>query len=95
MSSRPEFPDPLEGEDRIAGHLRRYTFAGVSALARSATLAIRNLRGLFHPLSNLLLPVFDFLVRAAETHQLNLTSHQRTIESGARDVPFKTKFPSG
>ena len=80
-------------EDDIAGHLRRYVLADFPLLARPAGLVIRDLCGLTYPLSNLLLPLSNFLVRRAESHKLKLAPAQRTIDSGARDVPYKTTFP--
>jgi|GEM_PF-475415 len=89
----PSSPAHWGIEDDVAGHLRRYTFDDFPALVHSAGLVIRDLRGLTYPLSNILLPLSNYLVQRAEGYKLQLTLDKRTIASGARDVPFKTKFP--
>jgi SAM-dependent methyltransferase len=81
-------------EDEIAGHLRRYTPVALRQAAADAGLVVRHLAGLTWPLSNLLLPLSNFLVRRAEQHKTALSLGDRTVESGARDVPFKTRFPN-
>jgi hypothetical protein len=81
-------------EDDTAGHLRRYQPGDFADLATAAGLVIRDLRGLTYPLSNLLLPVSNRLVRRSESHKLALGASEQTIASGARAVPFKTTFPS-
>ena len=81
-------------EDDISGHLRRYTFDYFAALAPRAGLVIRDLRGLTYPLSNLLLPVSNWLIRRRESYKLSESVLERTISSGVRAVPFKTLFPA-
>lgn len=80
-------------EDETAGHLRRYTFATLRAAAERAGLRVEDLTGLTYPLSNLLLPISNFLVRRAESHKTKLSAREQTISSGARNVGFKTVFP--
>lgn len=80
-------------EDDIAGHVRRYDRKGLQMLADSHRMQILDLRGLTWPLSNILLPVSNFLVRRADIKLLDRSLHQRTIASGYRDITFKTKFP--
>lgn len=80
-------------EDDIAGHLRRYRLTDFQQLADSAGMIIRDLRGLTYPISNLLLPISNILVRRAESHKIKLSASQRTVDSGARNVAFKTTFP--
>ena len=46
------------------------------------------------PVSNLLLPVSNYLVNRAERSKLNLSLVDRTKQSGRRQVAFKTHFPS-
>ena len=50
--------------------------------------------GLTFPLSNLLLPVSNFLVTRSEKHKLAYSALQRTEQSGRRTVKYKTYFPS-
>ena len=80
-------------EDDIAGHCRRYTREGLLALSVNNGWKIRHLAGLTYPVSNILLPVSDFLVRRAEKSKLTLSDIEKTKASGIRDVRFKTKFP--
>jgi SAM-dependent methyltransferase len=81
-------------EDEIAGHLRRYTAAALRQAAADAGLVVHHLAGLTWPLSNWLLPLSNVLVRRSEQHKTALSLRDRTVESGARDVPFKTRFPA-
>jgi SAM-dependent methyltransferase len=80
-------------EDDVAGHQRRYTFEFFESLAPRAALAVRDLRGLTFPLSNVLLSLSNHLVRRTEGHKLTLAGFDRTLASGVREVPFKTTFP--
>jgi SAM-dependent methyltransferase len=80
-------------EDDIAGHVKRYERECFKSLARNHGLRIANLAGLTWPLSNLLLPLSNFLVNRAESHLLNRSMLERTVASGHRHVPFKTTFP--
>lgn len=81
-------------EDDIAGHCRRYTRAAIHDLARENGWAIRHIAGLTYPVSNLLLPVSNALVRRHEASKLVLSSIERTKHSGHRKVQFKTHFPA-
>jgi hypothetical protein len=89
----PGSPSHWGIEDETAGHLRRYTFEMLRALAKKTGLVILDLRGLTYPLSNLVLSLSNLLVRRSESHKLSLSTRERTIASGARSVPFKTTFP--
>lgn len=90
----PGCPDYWGMEDEIAGHFRRYTFESLQRSIEAHGLRLRHLAGLTYPLSNLLFPVSEFLVRRAERHKLALSAAERTRLSGNRDVPFKTSFPA-
>lgn len=81
-------------EDDIAGHMRRYTRQGLKLLMEENNWRIRHCAGLTVPLSNLLLPISNFLVRRAERDRLELSNAERTRLSGKREVAFKTHFPS-
>jgi SAM-dependent methyltransferase len=90
----PGCPELWGVEDDIAGHLRRYTFDSLRARLESHGLAVRHLAGLTYPLSNLLFPVSEFLVRRAERRKMALPAQERTELSGNRNVKFKTTFPA-
>lgn len=90
----PSSPAHWGIEDDIAGHCRRYTRDTLCKLMNSNGWYIRNLTGLTYPLSNILLPISNFLVRRAEESKLTMTDLEKTKASGIRDVQFKTYFPS-
>jgi hypothetical protein len=54
----------------------------------------RHLAGLTYPISNILLPLSNFLVRRSEARKLALPILERTKLSGHRNVRFKTHFPA-
>lgn len=81
-------------EDEIAGHYRRYTASGLRTKLEDAGWTVRHMAGLTYPVSNLLLPISNFLVRRAESHRRSLDMQARTRESGKRKVAGKTHFPS-
>jgi hypothetical protein len=89
----PGSPSHWGIEDDTAGHLRRYTFEALRALAHKTGLVIVDLRGLTYPLSNLVLSLSNLLVRRSESHKIALSAHERTIASGSRSVAYKTTFP--
>lgn len=90
----PSSPAHWGIEDDIAGHCRRYTRDTLCKLMNSNGWYIRNLTGLTYPLSNILFPISNFLVRRAEESKLTMTDLEKTKASGIRDVQFKTNFPS-
>lgn len=81
-------------EDDIAGHLRRYDLPAIFELTRRENLRLRYWTGLTFPLSNLLRSLSNRLVARAESAKLQDSFHQRTVASGFREVPFKTRFPA-
>jgi SAM-dependent methyltransferase len=90
----PGCPDYWGTEDEVAGHFRRYTFQSLQRSIEAQGLRLRHVAGLTYPLSNLLYPVSEFLVRRAERGKLRLSADERTRLSGNRTVPFKTNFPA-
>jgi SAM-dependent methyltransferase len=90
----PGCPDYWGTEDEIAGHYRRYTFAGLRQRIEAHGLEVGHLAGLTFPVSNILFPLSEYLVRRAERHKSSLTIEERTRLSGNRAVAFKTTFPS-
>jgi hypothetical protein len=81
-------------EDDIAGHCRRYTRESIDQLTSSNGWKILHMAGLTFPVSNILLPVSNFLVNRSERSKLALSALDRTKLSGRRQVKFKTYFPS-
>lgn len=90
----PSSPKAWGIEDEIAGHYRRYTFERLYSRLDELGWKIEHMAGLTYPLSNLLLPVSNFLVNRAEARKKSLDMQSRTVASGDRDVQFKTTFPS-
>jgi SAM-dependent methyltransferase len=80
-------------EDEIAGHLRRYDRASLAQLAIAVNFRVDFVRGLTYPVSNLLLPMSNYLVRRSEGGQLALSKRERTVNSGHRSVRFKSTYP--
>jgi phospholipid N-methyltransferase len=80
-------------EDEIAGHLRRYDRASLERLAANMNFRVEHVRGLTYPVSNLLLPLSNYLVKRGEGAQLALTKKERTVNSGRRSARFKTAYP--
>lgn len=89
----PGSPSHWGIEDEIAGHYRRYTADSASALLSAAGWRVKHTAGLTFPISNMLLPLSNFLVRRSEARKLSLSMVERTKQSGIRDVPMKTTFP--
>ncbi|MCM0034287.1 MAG: class I SAM-dependent methyltransferase [Burkholderiaceae bacterium] len=90
----PSSPAHWGIEDDIAGHYRRYTRDSVLDLTGNNGYEVRHLAGLTYPISNILLPISNFLVRRAEKSKLLMSEIEKTKASGIRDVRFKTTFPS-
>lgn len=89
----PGSPLHWGAEDVIAGHYRRYTFEALRGRLEEHGLRVRHMAGLTFPLSNMLFPLSEFLVRRAEGGRAALRMEERTRLSGNRDVAFKTTFP--
>lgn len=81
-------------EDDIAGHFRRYTPERINTITRTHGWSLEHVRGLTFPVSNLLLPLSNYLVRRQEGMKVNMSKLEQTKESGRRNVQFKTTFPS-
>jgi SAM-dependent methyltransferase len=90
----PGCPDYWGTEDEIAGHYRRYTFDGLRQRIEAHGLEVEHVAGLTYPVSNMLFPLSEYLVRRAERHKSSLPTDERTRLSGNRAVAFKTTFPS-
>lgn len=90
----PSSPAHWGIEDDIAGHCRRYTRAGIEALATDNGWELLHIAGLTCPTSNLLLPISNFLVNRSERSKLALSTLDRTKLAGRRQVKFKTYFPA-
>ena len=80
-------------EDEIAGHIKRYGFEDVKKIANKFNFKIANCVGLTFPISNILLPISNFIVKRSERKKMSLSLQERTILSGDRNVFLKTKIP--
>lgn len=80
-------------EDDIAGHQRRYTRDAIKELMVKTGWKADHIKGLTFPLSNLLLPISNRLVKNAEQQLLQYSPSERTVRSGHRSVLGKTRFP--
>ncbi len=80
-------------EDDIAGHLRRYEVKDILEISQKTQMKINKIQGLTFPVSNLLLPISNYLVKKNESKKMQMSNLEKTIESGNRDVKYKTKFP--
>lgn len=89
----PGSPKDWGIEDDIAGHQRRYTRPALLDLAQAHRWRVAHMAGLTYPVSNLLLPISNALVKRAESSKLELSAMERTKQSGRRTVAFKTHFP--
>ena len=94
MGLVPASPAHWGIEDDIAGHCRRYTRDSLGSLAKASNWSLLHLTGLTFPVSNLLLPISNFLVARSEKHKLAYSALERTKQSGRRTVKYKTYFPS-
>lgn len=94
MGLVPASPAHWGIEDDIAGHCRRYTRDSIGRLAMASQWKLLHLTGLTFPVSNLLLPISNFLVNRSEKHKLAFSALERTEQSGRRTVKYKTYFPS-
>ena len=90
----PSSPAHWGIEDDIAGHCRRYTRNSIETLVSVNGWKLLHIAGLTFPISNLLLPVSNFLVNKSEGSKLDLSPLDRTKQSGRRQVKFKTYFPA-
>jgi SAM-dependent methyltransferase len=80
-------------EDVLAGHFRRYTRQRLRELLHELGWRIEHLAGLTYPVSNMLLPLSNALVRRVEAYKQSFDMQERTASSGRRRVPGKTDFP--
>lgn len=80
-------------EDEIAGHYRRYDEIYIQNLLKAHKFLLSHGSYLTFPISNLLLPVSNFLVRRAEGKNKELQMKVKTKLSGRRNVFLKTYFP--
>lgn len=89
----PGSPSHWGIEDEIAGHLRRYDREEISRRLGTCGLRPSHLAGLTYPLSNIVLPLSNYLVARHEGAKMSEPLTTRTVMSGCRSVPMKTKFP--
>jgi 2-polyprenyl-3-methyl-5-hydroxy-6-metoxy-1,4-benzoquinol methylase len=89
----PSSPRHWGIEDEIAGHFRRYSREMLFEVVGSTKLKIDFVYGLTFPLSNILLPISNFLVKRSEISKAQLSRAERTLLSGHREVKYKVIFP--
>ena len=89
----PGSPEDWGIEDDIAGHYRRYSRESLETRLTSLGWRVQHIAGLTFPLSNVLLPVSNLLVRRAEATRQAWSMADRTLASGKRTVAGKTSFP--
>lgn len=89
----PGSPGHWGAEDETAGHLRRYTPELLRSRLEGAGFKVNMIVGLTYPLSNMLLPLSDFLIRKSADRFLPLSQVERTKLSGRRKIWGKTEFP--
>jgi SAM-dependent methyltransferase len=81
-------------EDEIAGHVKRYEFEDVEALAKQQGLKVDHVAGLTYPVSNWLFRLSNMIVQKKEAEKMKLSQYERTVYTGNREVQFKTTFPA-
>lgn len=83
-------------EDDLAGHFRRYERSGLDELFRSAGLQKVSVNSLGYPLTNLTLPVGNWLISRAEVARDagKMSMEEKTKQSGRMEVSFKYRYPS-
>ncbi|UZE19619.1 class I SAM-dependent methyltransferase [Pseudomonas sp. B21-054] len=80
-------------EDEIAGHYRRYSRETATSVFDQEGMNMVHISGLTYPVSNMLFPLSNFIVKRNESKKLSLSMIDRTKQSGIRGVPMKTTFP--
>lgn len=80
-------------EDEIAGHYRRYSRETAISVFDQEGMHMVHIAGLTYPVSNMLFPLSNFIVKRSESKKLTLSMIDRTKQSGIRGVPLKTTFP--
>ncbi len=79
-------------EDEIAGHMKRYTIDDVREICQRHNFQIADLVYLTYPLSNMLKPLGDWLIRKNESVLLSAGQKEKTVNSSLRQVEMKTEF---
>ncbi len=80
-------------EDEIAGHYRRYSKEAALEAFSKEGMELTHSAGLTFPVSNILYPISNFIVRRSEAKKLSLSMLERTKQSGIRGITMKTTFP--
>lgn len=80
-------------EDIIAGHYRRYSHESLHMLMKKLDWRLLKIAGLTYPVSNILYPLSEWIIKKSESKKLMLSVQKRTEISGNRYVMFKTTFP--
>jgi cyclopropane fatty-acyl-phospholipid synthase-like methyltransferase len=82
-------------EDEIAGHKTRYDYIQIQELSNKFSLNLIDYSGLTYPLSNILKPLSDYIVKKHETKKNTFSKNDdyKTIASSIRGTNFKTEYP--
>jgi SAM-dependent methyltransferase len=93
--SVPGRPDRWSIEDETVGHVRRYDRANLEQVLRSARLCDAVIRSVSVPTANILYGLGNLMIRwSEEGRHKDPDPIERTKNSGIREIPFKTVFPS-
>lgn len=89
----PGSPEHWGIEDEVAGHIQRFDRPSLVDELSDHHFRADHVAGLTYPMSNILLPISNRLVRRTESSRVALSQHDRTVLAGDRQVPFKTSYP--
>lgn len=82
-------------EDETVGHSRRFEREDFFKISKDHDYALGELVGLTYPLSNLLFPLGNELVKRKDSWKLSMSLEEQTLVSstGVRQIRYKTVFP--
>lgn len=93
--SVPGRRDRWSVEDETVGHVRRYDRADLEQTLQAAGLKDIVIHSVAVPVANLLYGLGNVLIRrSGETSKSAWDKRDQTHQSGIREIPFKTVFPS-
>lgn len=88
----PSNPNAWGIEDEVAGHFRRYNKQAIKSVFSESKLELTSFSYLNFPISNILLPISNALIKKQESDKKMLFLKEKTIDSGARNVVGNTSF---
>lgn len=80
-------------EDEMAGHYKRYHPNDATSFSENYNLEIIDASGMTYPISNILLPISNLLIKKGEKGKDHMNLKDKTVVSGKRNILFKNKFP--